>query len=549
MHIPGTPTDDTFRRTLIAPTPELLDDWSLAELSADQVDWLGWQPEQAETLFKPGTPETLFLGSVLAHDRTAQQWRWAIGPARGSWLHALIDTANEHPKSGVLRGAIDALVARIVDDGRLDPTSWGSEGVAERVLVHLVRHPRRAAGGNPQPVPPKLRTLVKNSLEQGGAGARLQLCGQAYDDEAQALVQLRLATDTPVAHKQVSPTPARTPGWRGTDKIGQVLAAIERDLAQGEVQVSYKAYVPGGSRDPVYTIQALLNDQAELDLFKRFVDTPQKCQGQYVAVVPKEHVGKTPAAPFSALWLASHHFTEAALPKLLYLLEGGADPGVREGRNRETCVHRLIGSDNGAGQTFDAKLLSVVQRMVQANPGTWLATDTSKMTPLLRAIRKGKAELVAWMLDAGPKAQLRIRDCLRHTVAHALIQSFPPKAAQGLLAKLNMVRPIDWTATNEYGETPFQQALRRPQEERAGWHDVARAFGQAIDESYVPVDGYQVFSKSGLIMARPDRETRIADHLREGQVQLDDEGVTTLIERAKDHYRDRTLTWRRRTGR
>lgn len=545
MHISGTPTDEAFRRTLIAPTPDLLEDWALSDLSANQVDWLGWLPEQAETLFKPGNPEALFLAHVLGHDRQAQQWRQIVGQERTTWLHALIDTANEHPKSPLLRQAIDVLASRITNDRALDSTSWGADGVAERVLVHLARHPRRDAGGNPRPVPPKLRTLVKKAVEHGGPSARLALCGQAYDDEEQALVTLRLATEKPIVQKQDTPASPKTPGWRGTEKMRQVLDAIAQDLAQGEVAPSYKAHVPGGSLDPVYTIQALLNDQAPLDLVVRFLDTPEKCQARFAAIVPREQVGKKPEAHFSAVWLAGHHFSEAGLPKLMHVLDGGADPGVREGRNRETSLHRLIGSDNGAGEAFDRKLLLAAQRMVQVSPGAWLATDTSKMTPLMRAIRKGKADLVAWMVEDGPTAQLRVRDCLGHTVAHAIVQSFPPQAAQGLLALLNTKRAIDWAATNAYGETPLAQALRRPQDERIQWRGVAQTFGQALDEAQRLVDGHLVFPKSGMIVPKPGREVRIADHLREGQVLVEDEGVGTLIERAKDQERDRTLTWSR----
>jgi hypothetical protein len=547
MHNPDTPTDDAFRRRLTPAQPGFLEDWDTLSLEAQQVDWLGWQPAQDETLFTEGAPESLFLDTVLKHDRQAAQWRRIVGGAYTTWLHALIDVANEHPKSPGLRQAMNRLVGLVVQDGKLEASTWGHDGVAERVLIHLKQHPRKTARGEPEPLPRELLQIIRKSTENGDAQTRLTACGQSYPNEERSLIGLKLGIGNKTrAPKKAGATGA---GYRNapSKKLQAVLDLLRNDLAEGQAAEVYNPYVGVGDRGPVYTIALVLGDQATPEMFSAYLDTTEKCQKLHLDNPPGE--GADRARGYSPLWLAGHYFLENSPGKLQYLLDQGAKPTKREGRELETVLHKIVACDRSSGTMFDSAQIEACQRVMAADPSTVLLVDRSKMTPLMRAIRKGKASLCAWLMEHGSSQQLQLRDRLGHGVAHAILQSFPPETAKPLLKQLNARLKIDWTQQSVLGETAAQQVARRPEEEKDDWAKLLTGFGVALDDTHHPIDGFRIHPPTGRIMVQAGLIKQLQDSEKEGHVLIEDDALRTLVERTQAQARDRKMTWRPRAPR
>lgn len=538
MITPDTPTDPQHRQTLIQPSLTFLEDWDILDMQPGGVDWLGWQPETPESLFKDGAPEALFFQKILDHDRLSSRWSKIVGDDRSTWLHALIDAANEHPKSTLLRQAMDRLAHRVPEVGQSPLNSggdnWGDEGVAERMLAHFAIHPRQDARGKQQLLPSRLQLCLKEVANDVGPLERLDACGHGDGAERRRLLAMGAKPAKAEIVRRVK-TPA-SDSYLGNDFAGAV-AKITQEIAKGDMKEVYSTPTVRLPLAISYTLQVLLHQSVAPEFLEKYVATPHSANRRHRALIKYDkEVLRTP------LWLASQFFNSKAAPKIDYLLSLGSDPTSKQGVFKETPFHLVAASDGGVGEVFESARRAALTSMAQANSKVWTFTDSMHQTALMRVIRKKDADLAHWMIETGPVAQLSVRDTLGHGLPHAIIQSFPPDKALGLLDTLGK---INWKLKNQFGETPLDQVARRPADELVGWEKVAAKFGQSLPEEVSVFDGYSVKVVSGRLTLNKG-VVRLSQQMHEGDVLIQDEEVSSILERGKARDRDRTITWRPR---
>lgn len=489
-------------------TPPSLDmlDGSNREVPA-AVDWLGWQPAVEGGLFSDSTPESLFLAQVLTHPARTERWSALTGEDRSDWLHALLTVADSSPRSPVVQEAIFALTEYIQADfkkGLHEQTGWwGEKGVAERLLAHHLRNPAPARGGQIKHAPRGLREVAGRISHGQGPLERLAACGHSGERDIRILTNLGrfkpLSAPSAAQARSHEDSKGLNAAHRGA------LESIEQSLKNGvPVLDTYTRNARFGSGERVFTVDLMSLPGIGIKVFSQVFPSSESVKRKWRS---PDGGDSSMFVEHTPLWVLCQSFSASHLAKAKHLLALGASPDKPEGAHRDTAFHRATVAEPMGEEVLDEAQnknlliirLKLLTAMAEAHPKVWTAVDRDHQTALLRAIRRGDEALAAWMITRSPTQTLLTADCLKHSVSHAIVQSFAPGEAQRLLEQINDRLPIDWMAQSQLNETIWDQVGRRPESEQKAWKEVAAHFGQALPEHPQVARGFQVRRGTGTI--------------------------------------------------